>query len=197
MGISHVFVQGQIGSRKRPVNTTRYTAGIPESFIPSFLEYMKDCYGNHDTATSNSDVSDSATTTASVTTVGATKDEDEDLDGDRDDDNDYSYLDNCNLNDDDVEHQNPYTRVIRYNKIIQKLMPEYKNMSANDRVMIKVGVKRWLKYKIDNLSLFEQQCIIKATKTRVKTYAVPVELVCEFRVWARHELRTTFPSLLV
>ncbi|KAI9338022.1 hypothetical protein BDR26DRAFT_863458 [Obelidium mucronatum] len=162
MGISHVFVQGQIGSRKRPVNTTRYTAGIPESFIPSFLEYMKDCYGNHDTATSNSDVSDSDTTTASILT------------GDRDDDNDYSYLDNCNLNDDDVEHQNPYTRVIRLQQV-ETCLP-------NDRVMIKVGVKRWLKYKIDNLSLFEQQLHHQSHKKPA---------------WARHELRTTFPSLLV
>ncbi|KAJ3031436.1 UNVERIFIED_CONTAM: hypothetical protein HDU68_004126 [Siphonaria sp. JEL0065] len=44
--IAHVFVQGQVGSRKRPVNTTRYTAGIPERFMGEFLEYMKEMYGN-------------------------------------------------------------------------------------------------------------------------------------------------------
>ncbi|KAJ3066439.1 hypothetical protein HDU98_010213 [Podochytrium sp. JEL0797] len=82
--------------------------------------------------------------------------------------------------------------MIPYNQLVQNIMPIFKLMSADDRLFIKIGAKRWLKGELgpDKFG----QCIIPATNSRVRTFAVPRQCVKSFLVWMSRELKRCFPE---
>ncbi|KAI8614519.1 hypothetical protein BC830DRAFT_372807 [Chytriomyces sp. MP71] len=91
----------------------------------------------------------------------------------------------------------PRARGIVYNRLIQALMPAYKHLDKQTRIDIKRGVRDFLMFALPSTTFKLQDCIVPADDAHVETFAIPKELVPEFREWAHAELVRCFPDRVV